>query len=71
MPQNLNPLASITRARQQAWRAGEVVRVFARYGFGNYVKPDTPAYPAPLVYRTGRAAAGRVLDRRAVAHGVD
>ena len=43
MPQTLNPLASITRTRQQVQRVGEVVRVFSRYGFGAYVKPDAPS----------------------------
>lgn len=44
MAQIANPLASLSRTRQQARRAGEVVRVFSRYGFGAYVKTDAPRW---------------------------
>ena len=44
MAQIANPVATLTRTRQQAQRVGEVVRVFTRYGFGAYVKQDAPRW---------------------------
>ena len=44
MVQITNPVSTFKRTQRQALRTNEVVRVFSRYGFGGYVKPDAPKW---------------------------